>query len=99
MIQPGTANALYQWAKLSDTDTRTAQIQTEFEALVARQISGGKPTGTLTSASLNGKTMTLLPDLTATEKLVVFEDVLRRLGVITEQPVNLTYGVFPSIQR
>lgn len=101
MIQPGTAQALFTWAKLEDTDNRTAQIKAEFEALVARQLNGGKPVSTLTSGSLNGKTMTLLPDLSATERMVVFEEVLRRLGVVPceADPVIFTYGAFCHIQR
>jgi hypothetical protein len=101
MIPAGTANSLYQWVKIEadEEEARTAVVKTEWEALVARQINGGKPTGTLTSGSINGKTVTLLPEMSASDRLVVFTDVLTRLGVITEAPVTLTYGNFSQIVR
>lgn len=99
MIPAGYVNALYAWA--INNEARTADLIAERDALVTAFLSGGNPSTTLTSASLNGKSFTALASLTHEDKLALLTEVLDRLGVIDSDasPIRTTYGAFDQIVR
>lgn len=98
MIPSGLASDLAAWAE--GDDARIAQLTAERDAVVAKIVGGGgKALSSLTQGAMNGKTLTMLPDLTATDKLSVLSDALRILCVVTSAPVTTTYAAFGCIQR
>ncbi len=99
MISSGIVNALIAWA--SGDEDKIARLVAERDALIESFISGGKAAGTLTSASLNGKSFNFDPTLTREDKLSLLTTVLIHLDEIDPAtlPPSVTYGNFADIQR
>lgn len=103
MISGSLVNAIVAWA--TGDDARIAQLVAERDALVAAILgiggTAGKATGTITSASANGKSFTFDPTMTREDKLSLLTTVLLQLGEIDEADVaeSVTYGNFTELNR
>ncbi len=99
MIPAGLVNALVAWASDAvEGPARIAQLKAERDALVSKFLSGGKPATTLLTAGGNGKTVTVLQNLSSEEKLSVLTNVLTQLGEAPARPSG-SYANFSCIER
>jgi hypothetical protein len=103
MIPAGYVNSIVVWAKRPDLTADEKVIRRDHllelhDALVTGQLTP-KAGGTITEGNLNGQAFTLLPDLTASEKLTVITAVITELGAAPAPKPAISYGNFSGIQR
>jgi len=96
-IPDGAVNFLYNWA-YGNAD-RIQELKNERDALAERFLNGGKASTTLQTASGNGKSATILQNLTPEEKGSVLTAVLDQLGEAAPAVPGVIYGSFCQIQR
>lgn len=100
MSAPSIVNALAAWAQ--GDDDRIAKLKSDRDAIAEAILNGAKSTLVLTSGSQNGKSFQAIANLSLTDKLELFHNVLARLGElgdgVTDRP-TVTYGAFDGLQR
>ena len=99
MITPGLVNALVVWASdATEGAARVVLLKAERDALVTGFLSGGKAATTISSASANGKSFTVLQNLSREDKLAVLTQALTLLGEAPARP-RVSYANFSGIER
>jgi hypothetical protein len=103
MIPAGYIDSIVHWARRPDlSDGQKVERQTtlldEHDRLVTGQLTG-KAGRTLIGGSLNGKSFSWAPEVTAAEKSVVITAVLDRLDLLDPEAKTptLIYGRFDQI--